>query len=443
MVMMERIRRAGMLPFTVIWGGQLVSMLGTSMSRFALMIWLWGQTHEALSMTLVGVSAAVPALLIAPFAGALVDRWNRKRVMIAADLAAGLSSLALLLLYTGGGLQPWHLYAASAIASVAGQFQYLAYSAATTHLVPKAQYARASGMMSLAQYASQIGAPLLAGLLLGLIGLTGILLIDLATFLAAVSALAVVPVPEPGKSEQHENILQDAFYGFRYIFNRRALMGLLAVYFAFSAFESLGYPLIVPMILARTNNNQVILGSVQTVMALGGVLGGVLLTIWGGPKRRIHGILLSLALTGFLGDMVMGMGQIFPVWWLGGFFLEVFIPTMLGSDRAIWQSKVPPEAQGRVFAARGIIATIAEPLAMALAGVLADHVFEPALMPGGTLTGVLGGLVGVGPGAGMGLLLVICGLLCGLASIAGYAFQIIRQVEDILPDHVSAAPAQP
>jgi hypothetical protein len=193
------------------------------------------------------------------------------------------------------------------------------------------------------------------------------------------------------------------------------------------------------MLLARTGGDEAIVGSVQAMLGIGGVIGAVLLTAWGGPRRKIHGVLIGLALTGLLGDALMGLGQSLPVWLAAAFFLEVFIPTLFGSYQAIWQAKVAPELQGRVFAARRILSTAADPIAMILTGVLSDRVFEPALMPGGGLTPLFGGLVGVGAGAGMGLLLVLAGIGSGLAGLMGYLFRSVREVETQLPDHSSGS----
>jgi MFS family permease len=367
--------------------------------------------------------------------------------MMVSDLAAGLTTAAILILYSTGGLQVWHLYVTAAIAGCAGTFQYLAYSASITTMLPKEQYARASGMISLADYTSKIGAPILAGVLLGVIGIGGILIIDIITFLIGVGTLLAVHIPQPAAQpkdgEREGNLWRESLDGFRYIFRRAPLVGLLGITFAFATAESLGYPLIAPMILARTGNNELILGSVQAVMGIGGVLGGILLTIWGGPKRKIHAILIGLALTGLLGDMLMGLGRGLPMWLIAGFFLEVFIPTLIGSNNAIWQSKVAPEIQGRVFAARGILSSVAEPASMILAGVLVDRVFEPAMMPNGSLASAFGGIVGVGPGAGMGLVIVICGIGSALAGLAGYTIEPVRRVEDLLPDHDTVTVSTP
>ncbi len=409
------------------------------MSSFALMIWVWQKTGQATATVLTGISGLIPSLIVGLIAGVLIDRWDRKHVMILSDLAAGLSSIIILLLYSTGQLQVWHLYVTTAIAGASGTFQYLAYSASITLMLPKEQYARASGLQSLSEYGSKIGAPIIAGILITVIGISGILLIDIITFLFAVSTLLFIHIPNPTQTPQAKasrgTFLQDAAVGFRYIFGRPGLLGLLVILLAFTTAESLGYPLILPMILARTGNNEIILGTVQSVLGIGGVIGSVLLTIWGGPRRKVYGVLVCVALTGLFGDALMGLGQSLPVWITAAIFLEVFIPVLYGSYQAIWQSKIEPEIQGRVFAARDLMVHIAQPVSMILTGLLSDKVLEPALMPNGSLAPILGGLVGTGPGAGMGLLLVIAGLLSALAGLAGFAFSSVREVEIRLRDY--------
>jgi predicted MFS family arabinose efflux permease len=237
------------------------------------------------------------------------------------------------------------------------------------------------------------------------------------------------------RSNKHESLRTDSVFGFRYIAARPGLLGLTLIAFAFSLAEAMAYPLIVPMILARSGNDELVLGTVQSVLGSGGVIGGVLISLWGGPKRRIHAILIGLLLTGLLGDALMGLGRSLPIWLAAGFFLEVFIPTIIGANQSIWESKVPPEMQGRVFAGRGLISSVAEPVSMVLAGLLTDHLLEPAMMTGGSLAPIFGGLVGTGAGAGMALLMVFCGAASGLVGLAGYAFGAVRNVENTLPDH--------
>jgi len=174
---------------------------------------------------------------------------------------------------------------------------------------------------------------------------------------------------------------------------------------------------------------------VQSAIGIGGLLGGIVLSIWGGPKRRVHGILIGLILV-TMGVLFIGLGQSPIVWALAAFFTIFFVPIINGSSQAIWQSKVAPDVQGRVFAARGMIAQIGAPVAMLLTGPLADRVFEPAMMPGGSWAPLIGWLIGTGPGAGMSLMFIIAGALGMLVGFGGYAFPAVRNVEDTLPDHV-------
>jgi MFS family permease len=177
---------------------------------------------------------------------------------------------------------------------------------------------------------------------------------------------------------------------------------------------------------------------VQSAIGIGGLAGGTVLGIWGGPKRRIHGILLGLTLV-TLGMLLLGLGQTAVFWVPAAFFTVFFVPIINGSSQAIWQSKVAPDVQGRVFAARGMIAQVGAPVSMLLAGFLADQVFEPFMVPGGAGPSLFGWLVGSGPGAGMSLMFVIAGALGMLVGLGGYLFPAVRNVEDLLPDHAGEA----
>lgn len=419
-----------MRTFGIVWSGQVVSMLGTSMTRFALAIWLWEQTGEATALVLVGIFSSIPSLFVSPVAGALVDRWNRQRVMIVADLIAGMGTTAIFILFAAGGLAPWHLYVVAFVAGLVGTFQYLAYSAALTLMIPPKHYTRAQGLIGLGRYASSVGAPFLGGLLLSAAGLEAVLVVDVLSFLFGVGTLLLVRIPQPEVSADHvpQTLWRDSIMGFGYIARRPGLLGLMLIILVFVTTESLAYPLITPMILARSGD-EVILGTVLAVQGIGGVLGGIIMTAWGGMKKRVYGVFIGLILTGLLGDALMGAGRSLPVWLVAAVSLEIFIPLLFGSYVAIWQTQVEPGMQGRVFAARDLIVTLGEPAAMLIAGVASDRVLEPAMMPGGALADSFGWLVGTGPGAGMGLLMVLGGLLAATAGVIGWLARPVREVE--------------
>ena len=428
-----------MLGFTIVWVGQIVSLLGTSMTGFALTIWVYETTGSATALALVGFFFITPMLVFSPIAGVIVDRHDRKLMMMLSDLASGIVTVAILILYLSGQLQIWHLYLSAVIQGLFQTFQWPAYSAAISVMIPKEQYGRANGMLSLAETGSNIFAPLLAGALIGVIGLAGILTIDIITFVFAIATLLIIHIPKPKAtaegSASRGSIWKEAAYGFRYILERRSLLGLQGVFMLGNFFVSIPMAILPAMILASTNNNELIYGSVSSAGAIGGVVGGLAMSAWGGPKRRIHGVLAGWAISSLLGTILMGLGNSLPVWAAASFLGVFFVPIINGSNQAIWQSKVAPDLQGRVFSIRRLIAWFVNPGAMLIAGPLADKVLEPAMQTESSLSSIFGRLVGTGAGAGMSLIFIFAGLMAMLVGIGGYFIPTIRNVETILPDH--------
>jgi predicted MFS family arabinose efflux permease len=433
-----------MRAFTIVWFGQLLSLTGTGMTQFAIALWAWELTGQATALALVGFFAFVPTILCSPIAGALVDRWDRKLVMMISDLAAGLSTIILLLLFMSDNLQIWHLYIAGAFTGTFQAFQFPAYSAAISTMIPKEQYGRADAMMGLAEAASGIFAPILAGAAYAVIKLGGIMAIDIVTFLIAITTLLLVHIPQPTVSETGKaaqgNLWQESIYGFRYIFARPSLLGLQLVFFCGNFLTSVAFVLLTPMLLARTGNNELAVGGIQSAFGIGGVVGGLTLSAWGGPKRKVHGVLLGWTFLG-IGTALFGLGQILPIWFVLAFITTLFNPLINASNQAIWQAKIAPDIQGRVFSTRSMIAQVTGPLGMLIAGPLADNVFGPAMMPDGSWADSLGWLVGVGPGAGMALIFVICGVLTVAVGLYPYTVRAIRDAESILPDHDAVSEA--
>jgi len=440
--------KSGMATFTAVAVGQVVSFLGSGMVGFALVIWAYLETGQVTTLALASLFRFAPTVLFSPTAGALVDRWNRKLTMMLSDLASGSATIALLLLYTFSDLQVWQWFVAGAFAGFFEAFQFPAFSAAISTMIPKAQYGRASGMLSLAQSASGVFSPVVAAAILGTLGLMlalpVIMLIDIATFTVATGILLAIRIPEPPRTEEgmraRGSLMKESAFGFRYIAERPSLLGLQLVFFSMNFLFTLGFIVLPAMILSRTNNDAFALGSVQSVGAIGAVIGSVVMSAWGGPKRRVHGVLGGMAIAG-LGSVLMGVGQVFYVWAAASFFDFFLVPIINGSNQAIWQSKVSPDIQGRVFAVRRLIAQITAPLAMAIAGPLADFVFEPAMQPGAALASVFGWLVGVGPGAGIGLMLVVFGITGTAVGLAFYGVRVVRDAETILPDFDAKAVA--
>ena len=433
---MKLSRLTGMPAFTIIWVGQLVSLFGTALFSFAIGIWLYQQTGLATTFTSLIFFSNIPRIVLSPFAGAWVDRWDRKLTMMISDLASGSITVIVLILMWNGSLKIWELYILMAVSSAFESFQFPAFSSSITLLVEKKHFARTSAMLSMAEEGARVLAPILAAALIVTIELEGIILIDVFTFAVAIGTLLLVAIPQPEKSragkEAGGGLLKEAGYGFRFIFSNPSLLGL-QINFTMVNLLAMSTVLRTPMILARTGNDEVALGIVSTIAAVGGVMGGLVMSIWGGPQRRIHGVLGGLILA-YIGRAAMGLGQEVLVWSFTGFLVLFFIAICNASNQAIWQSKTPADVQGRVFAARRVTGQLSFPLAGLIAGPLSDRWFEPAMAPGGLMAPIFGGLVGTGPGAGMSLLILLSASLGVLIPIASYLIPAFRNVEDIIPD---------
>jgi DHA3 family macrolide efflux protein-like MFS transporter len=431
-------RLTGMPGFTVVWLGQIISVLASLMTQFALTIWVFEMTGSVTALGLMQVFFVTPFLLISPIAGVMVDRYDRKLMMMVSDLAAGMATVAILVLQAVGRLEIWHLYAAAVLQGLGNTFQWPAYSAAISTMLDKRQYGRANGMMSLIEAGPGVVAPLLAGALLPIVKLTGILFIDVATFLFAIGLLLLVHIPQPACTSvdirTRGDLIREAAYGFQYILARPGLVGLLTVFLIGNLFSGIQWTLLPPMILSRTGNDSVMLGSVQSAGAVGAVIGGVLMSLWGGFRCRTHGVLLGWILSS-LALMFLGIGRDLFIWIPAMLMGTLFFPLINSSSQAIWQAKVPPDLQGRVFSSRRLIAWLTQPVTPLIAGVLADYALEPAMGSTNSFSQFFSGLVGIGPGAGMGLLTVFCCLICALVGLSGYFVPVIRDLEQVLPDH--------
>ncbi|GAA6748315.1 MFS transporter [Thermus brockianus] len=409
---------AGFAAFRLLWAGQALALMGREMTWFALTLFAYQKTGLATTLSLLGFFHFLPLILLSPLAGALVDRYPRKWAMLASDLAGGVATGVLLLLFLVGRLEVWHLYLVSAFTGALSSLHWPALSAALSAMLDKKDYARASGMMSLAESLAGVGAPVLAAALLKPLGLQGIFALDLLGTATAVATLLLVPIPNPKPQAQEKtSLLGEALFGFRFILQRPPLLGLQLMFFGVNFLTTLAATVMPAMVLAKTGLSESALALVRSASGLGGVAGGLFLSLWGGPKRRVHGVFLGMA---FSSLALALMGAVEGPWaWAALAFLEAFfIPLLNGSNQAIWQAKVPLEVQGKVFAARRMIAWLATPLAMLLSGPLADRVFGPRW----------------GQGEGIALMLLLFGGLGVFWGLSGYLFRAVREAETLLPD---------
>ena len=429
-----RPRLEGMSAFAVLAGGQTVSMFGSELTAFVLGVWVYQQTGSATAFSLLAFAGAVPAILISPITGALIDRWDRRWAMILSDTGAGIGTAFLVLLAWQDRLELGWIYLLVALSATFEAFQYPAFSASISLLVPRRHLGRANGIRETASSCASLLAPLTAGVLLAAIGLQGVFLLDLATFSVALLTLTAVRIPRPPESaggDQEGPILRQAAAGWSYLRQRDGLLALLALFAALNFTQGLVLVLLTPLVLSFAT--PIALGIVMSAGGLGMIAGGLYMIVTGGPRRRVRAIFACFLIQGlilFLG----GVQPSVPLVATAAFCFSLGSPIIIALSQSIWQTKVAPELQGRIFAIRQMVAMSFMPLAFLLAGPLADRVFEPLLAEGGALAGSIGRLIGVGPGRGVGLLFILLGLTTLVTLAVAASYPRLRQLEDELPD---------
>ncbi|HEY0603580.1 MAG TPA: MFS transporter [Herpetosiphonaceae bacterium] len=422
--------RQGIPAFSILWLGQLVSLIGSGLTRFALGVWVYQQTGSVTSFTLISLCAILPGGAVLPLAGALIDRWDRQRIMIACNsIAAGVVLLLLGLVYAEQ-LALWHIYLGVTLLSSTNIFQWTAFIASVPVLVPKSQIGRASGMIQTAQALSEAVAPLMAGALIALLSLRGLLLLDLLSFAFAVGSLLLVQLPPPERTAEGAraagSIWHEARYGWTYIRARPGLFALLmyvtAIMFAFGVFQVL----LSPLVLSFTSERQ--LGLILSAGGGGALLSGIVLAMWGGPRRRITGVFAFGLLLG-LSLILVSLRPWEPLIALAAFIGLAGFPLLSACNQAIWSQQVEPDLQGRVFSIRYLISSSTLPTTYLVVGPLADQVFEPLLMPNGALAGSVGAVIGVGEGRGVALMLLGASIVPLAATLIGYLYPQLRSID--------------
>lgn len=433
----------GMRTFFTVWLGQLVSMVGTGMTQFALAVYVFQKTGSATAYGFVLFFGMIPGIIVSLISGVIADRYDRRKIMIGADTLAALSTLGVALVYMFGTLEVWHICLAVTISATANAFQGPAWGSMIALLVPHEHLMRAAGLNSMARSAQQIAGPLLGGVLVLIVGLQGIILIDFLTFFVALGCTLAVrfpPVPESeGAKAAKGSVLSEAKYGWAYVWNFPALRGHILWFASLNFVLSFLWVLFPPMVLTITNPAG--LGTVASCYGWGMLFGGMALTAWGGPKRRVLGMLAGGVACG-VGMLGMGLRPSVPLI-AGSLFLLTFgLPFLNGCFGRIWGVRIPPDVQGRAMAVISLLSWSTQPIAYLAAGPLADRYFRPLLVEGGPLAGSVGQVLGTGPGRGIALLIAIGGVtLLALTALAAM-FPTFRNAEEDIPVIVSA-PAAP
>lgn len=400
---------AGLQTFFILWATQSLSTLGSSMTSFALIIWSYQQEGMALTTSLLSVCSYAPYVLLSVFAGALSDRFDKRRTMLVCDTFAALTTLTVLFLLQAGLLQVWHLYVINALNGVMNTFQQPAADVAVSVLAPKAQYQRVSGLQSFSNSLVSILTPMIATALLGFAGMSAVIAVDLATFVIAfVTLLFFIRIPkvEQGAETAGEKLLKTTFDGVRYLWQNRGILDLILFLAAINFTASVYHIALPAMLLSRPGGSEMGLALISTMTGIANVAGSVAVSLAPAPKSRVRVIMNTLLFAMSTENLLLALGRGLPVWCFGAVLGWLMIPMMNTNLSALLRTRIPLSMQGRVYAARNSLQFFTIPLGYLAGGVLIDRVFEPFMAARGEGSLFIL-LLGGGKGSGAALLFLL------------------------------------
>lgn len=408
-------------PYLLLWSTQSLSTLGSTMTGYALILWLYRQSGSALETAMLSICSYAPYVLVSIFAGALSDRWNKKRTMLACDLLAAAGTVIVLVLLKSSMLVPWHMYVLNAVSGLMNTVQQPASDVAATLLVPQEYYQKTSGLRSLSASLNTLLHPVIASALFGFFGMEMVIAVDLATFAVAFTVLLFfIRIPENSAEDMpREPLLAAAKTGLNWLRENPLILKLI-LFLAFINLVASAYDAALPaMVLSRENGGETVLGLLNTVVGATSLAGGAVVALLPTPKNRVRVICVSLMLSMSTENFLLAFGHEPWVWCVGAVLGWLPIPPMNANMDVIFRSTIPVDMQGRVFSCRNTLQFFTIPLGYFLGGLLVDCVFEP-LMASAPADGLLTFLFGLGKGSGAAALFFALGLAGVLVCLIFY-----------------------
>ena len=394
--------------FYILWSTQSLSQLGSAMTGFALTLWLYEKTGSALSTATLTICTYAPYVIMSIFAGAISDKYDKKKTMLVCDALAALTTVLVFVLYKSDLLSMWHLYAVNAVSGLMNTVQQPASEVAYTLVVPREYYQKTSGLQSLSRSIVTIGNPLLASALYGLAGLDAVIAVDLATFAVAFLALLLfIRLPDVArKTGKEEKVLKLAKEGLQFLKEHPLVLDVIlfmsGVNLIASAFDAVLPALVIP----RSGNR--IYGIVTSCSGIAMVLGSMLTTVMPKPKNRVRVIYLTMLFSLGTENFLLAFSRNPVLWCFGQIVGWMLVPVMSASQNVIMRNTIPVELQGRVYACRNTLQFFTIPIGLALGGFMVDNICEPLMATASN--GLLPALFGSGKGSGAALMMFILGI---------------------------------
>lgn len=408
--------------YIMLWSTQSISALGSGMTSYALVLWLYINSGSALKTALLSVCSYAPYVAMSIFAGALSDKWNKKKTMLICDLIAALSTATVLVLIKTENLQVWHLYLINALNGLMNTVQQPAGEVAATLLIPKEYYQKTSGMRSFSQSLNSILTPIIATAVFSFAGIETVIIADLTTFVIAFITLWIfIRIPETPENEKNsESLLKSAHSGLMWLKNKPLILILILFLSCINLVASTYDAALPAMILSKNNGGETVLGAVNTCVGIAALAGSIITTLIPAPKNRVKAICVSLLISISTENFLLAFGNAPVIWCIGAVLGWLNIPFMNANMDVIFRTEIPPDMQGRVYACRNTLQFFTIPVGFLLGGSLVDNVFEP-LMSCQSDVSLLSILFGMEKGSGAAMMFFVIGiigvLICMLFSI--------------------------
>lgn len=425
--------------FLVLWSGQSLSTLGSSMTNYALLIWVYQQKNSTMGVALLAVCMYLPSVLLGFLAGTFVDRHNKRKIILICDSIAAIGTISIFILMSANSLEVWQIYVINMLISVMNAFQTPANMVLVSSIVPPKHYLRIGGLQSISSSVVGIITPALATALMTFVGIEIIFIIDMATFIFAfVSLLYFIEVPDNLRTtvniKEKKSYIQDCKEGFVFLKSHKPILHLILFFTAINLAAYIGAggitTTVTAMILSRFPDGQIILGTFSIAVALGTLVGGVIVTLIKPSRNKVAVIFLSCGVSFVFCDFSLGLSQNPIVWIVFNFFGNLPLSLLNSNLSVIMRTAVPIEMQGRVFSARDTLQYCTIPVGYLLGGILADYTFEPFMRGKSFLQQIFVVLVGDGNGSGIALMFMITGIIGIIISLFGLRNKEIRTLND-------------
>ncbi|MDE7104870.1 MAG: MFS transporter [Ruminococcus sp.] len=398
--------------YIMLWSTQSLSALSSGMTSYALVLWLYLKSGSALKTALLSFCSYAPYVIISIFAGALSDKWNKKKTMLICDLIAALSTVTVFVLIKTENLHIYHLYLINALNGLMNTVQQPASEVATTLLIPKDYYQKTSGMRSFSQSLNSIVTPILATAIFSFLGIETVIAIDLTTFVIAFITLCFfIKIPESHEKEKsNESLLISAHAGLSWLKNKPLILNLILFLSCINLIASTYDAVLPAMILSKNNGSETVLGAINTCVGIATLAGSIITTILPAPRNRIRTICIALLISMSTENFFLAFGNTPVIWCIGAVLGWLTIPFMNANMDVIFRTEIPPDMQGRVYSCRNTLQFFTIPIGFLLGGLLADKVFEP-LMSHQSADSFLGILFGIEKGSGAAMMFFVIGII--------------------------------